>query len=130
MAHQNLKLHFLHIWCDTALSIWFSLKMVVNHIKVIFFFFQNLKTELTNLVSIKSYGSLKIVYRFSIFAQKYCSKALLGHYHCTKFPVSNISTSRDMGSGQNEPPRPTQTQKSAGNDRAKIRQKPLKFIRK
>ena len=32
--------------------------------------FQNLKTELKNLVSVKSYGFLKLVQEFSIFAQK------------------------------------------------------------
>ena len=62
--------------------------------------------------------SLKIVHRFSIFKQK-CwrqqnygnlgvnwyvfSKALMVHYHCTKFLVSSISLSRVMGHGQKHP---------------------------
>ena len=37
--------------------------------KALSFCFQNLQTELKNLVFIKSYGSLKIVFRFSIFTQ-------------------------------------------------------------
>ena len=45
-------------------GIWFLCKMEVNHIKLFPFFFQNLKTELKNLVSTKSYCSLKMESRF------------------------------------------------------------------
>lgn len=40
-------------------------------------YYQNLKTELKNHVTIKNYGSLKMVFRLSIFAQKMLTSANL-----------------------------------------------------
>ena len=51
--------------------------MEVSKVSFFFFYFQNLKTELKNLVSTKSYGSLKMVCRFLIFLQKMLLQAKL-----------------------------------------------------
>ena len=73
-TRRNCRRQHFDWWCHDwkwhvfgvpkQLRIWFSWKMEVSHMKALSFYFQNLNTELKNLFSIKSYGSLKIVYRF------------------------------------------------------------------
>ena len=85
------------------------------------FYYQNLNIKLKNLVSSKIHGSLKIIYKFSIWVQKILTSAKLcepgnhnwyifslvyffksspGAHHSIKFHVSSISLSRDMGGRQ------------------------------
>lgn len=82
-----------------------------------------MKIELKNLVSLESYGSLKMVCRFHIFEQKMLtsaklwdpeivfSKALVMHYHYTKVRVFSLSLSPKIwATSKNDlPPRCTYT---------------------
>ena len=105
MAPKNRKSYFSHIWRAIASEHLFSCKMLVNQLK--------------DLVSVKNYGTLKLEYRFSIFAKKWWRqqnygylgtdrhifwKALMVHDHCTKFTVSSNSLTSDIGRRQKRPP--------------------------
>ena len=61
---QNRAQKILLLTYLAHLSIWLSWKMEVCNMKALSFYFQNLKAELTNLVSIQGYDSLTRVYRF------------------------------------------------------------------
>ena len=83
----------------------------ISHIKDLCFYFEKLKTELKDLVSIKSCGSLNVVdFKFWLkkcgLQQNYgnlatnwyiFSKVLMVPYHCSKFHVSCRSLFRVTG---------------------------------
>ena len=60
----------MHLERYSVSAFGFQKKMEVSLLKALSFYFQNLETELKNLVSTKSCKSLKMAYRFSTFEQK------------------------------------------------------------
>ena len=116
---QNREQKILLLTYLAHLSIWLSWKMEVCNMKALSFYFQNLKAELTNLVSIQGYDSLTRVYRlfYSTYTFLHTNvdvikimeaweltdiflKVFIVHNHCTKFSVSIISLSTDKNRGQ------------------------------
>ena len=121
MACKSEKFYFLYIWRSIASHHLVFMKSVGQPHESPFYF-QKLK-KIKNLVTFKSYDSLKTVYRFPIFAEKYWrqqnygilgtnwyifKKALMVYYYCTKFfpacPYPEI-----WGTSKYYPPRFAQT---------------------
>ena len=94
MTPQNQNINF-----DTC-----TIAPQINHLKALFYYFQNLKKEL----------KLKPFLHQKYRCQQNCrnlgtnwnifSKALMMHYHCTKFHVFSISLSIDVTHWQKGPP--------------------------
>lgn len=59
--------------------------------KALSFYFRSKKRELKNLVSIKSFGSLKMGYRFSIFAQEILTAKLWENFFCVHTCIWKIN---------------------------------------
>ena len=58
--------------------------------KALSFYFRSKKRELKNLVSINSFGSLKMGYRFSIFVQEIVIAKLWEHGYYDPLPLPNL----------------------------------------
>ena len=101
MVRQNWKIYFLQIWRAMAPQYFVFMKNWVEPNKSLCLLL--LKTE--NRIEKSCF--LKIVFRISIFAPKmhgtwelvgiFFSEVLMVQCDCTKFHVSSISLSRDMG---------------------------------
>ena len=71
MVRQNLDLYLWYIWRATAFQHLISCKLEVRDMNTLFFLLPEPEDRIEkSCFSIKSYGSLKIVFRISIFAQK------------------------------------------------------------
>ena len=121
MECKNRKVTFEHIWraitsqhlvfmqnvSQSYGSLFFLLYRTGNRIEKCCFFqefwlFEN-SIQVFNFCT-KILTSAKL-WRTGNFQAYFFSKALMVHYHCTRFAVSRISLSRDMGREQKRPPR-------------------------
>ena len=116
MARQNQKNLFSHIWRAIVPQHLFFMRIGVQLRKKPFFQLSESDNRIKNLVSIKSCGCLKMVFRFSIFSQK-VSK-IVGNWelsgiffkgYCIKFDFSSISLPLWAAGKNDQLPRPSDT---------------------
>ena len=65
-----MKKFYFRFWCAIAPQHLVYMKLGGQAHENLFFLRSESRNRIEESISIKSYGSLKIVYRFSIFAQK------------------------------------------------------------